>query len=208
MNGIISKTRRFIKKYMEKLDDISHDYAHINYVIRFSLKIAKREGITDKKELFYIKMGALLHDYEDSKYSNKCQAEMINEYLKKHKELTSYDRLEIVKIASNISLSKESMDNDDDNNDDDRTEIKIDIVKDADRINSLGSVGIMRYISYNINNNPKPSFDEIISNMKKRTDKIRKLLKTKSGKKMAKKHLKLIDTFISNYEYFGKKRRR
>jgi hypothetical protein len=84
----------------------------------------------------------------------------------------------------------------------------LDIVKDADRINSLGSVGIMRYISYNINNNPKPSFNEIISNMKKRTEKIRKLLKTKSGKKMAKKHLKLIDTFISNYEYFGKKRRR
>ena len=53
MNGIISKTRRFIKKYMEKLDDISHDYAHINYVIRFSLKIAKREGIRDKKELFF-----------------------------------------------------------------------------------------------------------------------------------------------------------
>ncbi len=205
MNGIISKTRRFIKKYMEKLDDISHDYAHINYVIRFSLKIAKREGIRDKKELFYIKMGALLHDYEDSKYSDKCQAEMINEYLKKHKELTSYDRLEIVKIASNISLSKESIDDD---NNDDRTEIKMDIVKDADRINSLGSVGIMRYISYNINNNEKPSFDEIISNMKKRTDKIRKLLKTKSGKKMAKKHLKLIDTFISNYEYFGRKRRR
>ena len=205
MNGIISKTRRFIKKYMEKLDDISHDYAHINYVIRFSLKIAKREGIRDKKELFYIKMGALLHDYEDSKYSDKCQAEMINEYLKKHKELTSYDRLEIVKIASNISLSKESKE---DNKDNDRTEIKMDIVKDADRINSLGSVGIMRYISYNINNNEKPSFDEIISNMKKRTDKIKKLLKTKSGKKMAKKHLKLIDTFISNYEYFGRKRRR
>ena len=193
MNGIISKTRRFIKKYMEKLDDISHDYAHINYVIRFSLKIAKREGIRDKKELFYIKMGALLHDYEDSKYSDKCQAEM---------------RLEIVKIASNISLSKESNEDNEDNEDNNRTEIKMDIVKDADRINSLGSVGIMRYISYNINNNEKPSFDEIISNMKKRTDKIRKLLKTKSGKKMAKKHLKLIDTFISNYEYFGRKRRR
>lgn len=214
MNGIVSKTRRFIKKYMDKLDDISHDYAHINYVIRFSLKIAKKEGIKDKKELFYIKMGALLHDYEDSKYSDKCQAEMINEYLKKHKELTSYDRLEIVKIASNISLSKEyyqDNDNNEDNNEDDnedKTEIKMDIVKDADRINSLGSVGIMRYISYNINNNEKPSFDEIISNMKKRTDKIRKLLKTRSGKKMAKKHLKLIDTFISNYEYFGRKRRR
>jgi hypothetical protein len=133
---------------------------------------------------------------------------MINEYLKKHKELTSYDRLEIVKIASNISLSKETNDDNDDDNDNDRREIKIDIVKDADRINSLGSIGIMRYISYNINNSSKPSFDEIIGNMKKRTDKIRKLLKTKSGKKMAKKHLKLINTFISNYEYFGRKRRR
>lgn len=197
MNLIITKTRNFIKKYMNNLNDISHDYSHINHVIRLALKIAKAEGIKDKQELFYIKMGALLHDYEDSKYSDKSQSYMINEYLKRYKTLNSYDRLEIVKLASNISLSKEI---DDDNYDD---EIKLSIIKDADRINSLGSVGIMRYISFNIKNSEKPSFNEIISNMKKRTMKIKRYIKTSTGKRMAKKHLNLIEKFIKNYELFN-----
>lgn len=196
MNSIITKTRNFIKKYMNNLNDISHDYSHINHVIRLALKIAKAEGIKDKQELFYIKMGALLHDYEDSKYSDKSQSYMINEYLKRYETLSSYDRLEIVKLASNISLSKEI----DDYNDD---EIKLSIIKDADRINSLGSVGIMRYISFNIKNSEKPSFNEIISNMKKRTMKIKRFIKTSTGKRMAKKHLKLMEKFIKNYELFN-----
>jgi len=197
MNNIIRKTRLFIKKYMNNLKDISHDYSHINYVVNFALKIAKKEGIKNKKELFYIKMASLLHDYEDSKYSNNSQSFMINEYLKKYKELTSYDRLEIVKIASNVSLSKE-----DENEIYDEKEIKSYIVRDADRINSLGSIGIMRYISYNMNNNKNPSFKEIITNMKKRTLKIKKYIRTTTGKKIAKEHIILIDKFIKNYDKF------
>lgn len=198
--NIIRKTRIFIKKYMDKLNDISHDYGHINHVIRLALKIAKKEGINNKEDLFYIKMGALLHDYEDSKYSNKSQSYMINEYLKKyHKSLKSYDRLKIVYLASNISLSKEIEDNNEINNEDD---IKLSIIKDADRINSLGSIGIMRYISFNIINSNKPSFNEIISNMKKRTMKIKKYIRTKTGKQMANKHIKLMEKFIKNYELF------
>ena len=81
---------------------------------------------------------------------------------------------------------------------------KLFIIQDADRINSLGAIGVMRYISYNINNSHKPSFDEIISNMKKRTLKIQMYIKTTSGKKMAIKHLKFIYKFINNYEEFLK----
>jgi len=236
MNNIIKKTRIFIKKYMNNLNDISHDYSHINEVIKLSLKIAKSEGILNKKDLFYIKMGALLHDYEDSKYSNNSQSFMINQYLKKHKELTSFDRLEIVKLASNISLSKEliihsninnnqdnnnmNQDNNNDMNEDnnnndmnednnneiDKSDIKLYIIRDADRINSLGAIGIMRYISYNIKNSKKPSFSEIIENMKRRTNKIKRYIRTKEGKRIAKKHIKLIDNFIKNYELFTKKK--
>jgi hypothetical protein len=78
----------------------------------------------------------------------------------------------------------------------------LDIVKDADRINSLGSIGIMRYISYNIINSDKPSFDEIINNIRDRTKKIRQYLKTSSGRKISKKHLHLISLFLNNYKDF------
>jgi len=158
---------------MNNLNDVSHDYKHIKLVVKYSSKIAKDEGIKNPKYLFQIRMGALLHDIGDHKYTNENQKKILWKFLNKFKKLNKIDKREIVEIASNVSLSKE----------DNRINKKLDIVKDADRINSLGSIGIMRYISYNIINNDEPDFNEIIENMKRRTKKIIKYLKTTSGKK-------------------------
>jgi HD superfamily phosphodiesterase len=62
---ILKKTKKYVKKYMNNLDDISHDYKHIKLVVKFALKIAKKEGINKSQDLFQIKMGALLHDIGD-----------------------------------------------------------------------------------------------------------------------------------------------
>jgi len=194
---ILKKTKEFVKEYMTNLNDISHDYIHIKLVVKLSLKIAKKEGIWKTKDLFQIRMGALLHDIGDHKYTNNNQKMILRNFLKKFKKLGKNDKKEIIEIASNVSLSKE----------DNRINKKLDIIKDADRINSLGAIGIMRYISYNIINSDKPSFDDIIENMRDRTKKIRKHLKTSSGKKISKKHFKLISLFISNYYIIKSKSR-
>jgi hypothetical protein len=60
----------------------------------------------------------------------------------------------------------------------------------------------MRYISYNLINKKENSFDEIINNIIKRTNKIKKFIRTNSGKEIAKKHFKLINSFINNYKNF------
>ena len=190
---ILKETRKFVKEYMNNLNDVSHDYKHIKLVVKYSSKIAKEEGIKNPKYLFQIRMGALLHDIGDHKYTNENQKKILLKFLNKFKKLNKIDKREIIEIASNVSLSKE----------DNRINKKLDIVKDADRINSLGSIGIMRYISYNIINNDEPDFNEIIENMKRRTKKIIKYLKTTSGKKMSIKHLKLIKSFIKNYRDFS-----
>jgi HD superfamily phosphodiesterase len=190
---ILKETRKFVKEYMNNLNDVSHDYKHIKLVVKYSSKIAKDEGIKNPKYLFQIRMGALLHDIGDHKYTNENQKKILWKFLNKFKKLNKIDKREIIEIASNVSLSKE----------DNRINKKLDIVKDADRINSLGSIGIMRYISYNIINNDEPDFNEIIENMKRRTKKIIKYLKTTSGKKMSIKHLKLIKSFIKNYRDFS-----
>lgn len=146
-------------------------------------------------------MGALLHDVGDSKYSNEKQSTIINKYLKRYRCLRTYDKSEIIRLASNTSLSKET---DDLNRKFTKRNIKLFIIQDADRINSLGAVGVMRYVSFNIINHDQPSFDEIIRNMKKRTLKIQRYLKTASGTKIAYKHLKFIFDFIDNYKGFLK----
>ena len=189
---ILKKTKKFVKKYMNKINDISHDYNHIKLVIKYSLKIAKKEGVNDINELFIIKMAALLHDIGDHKYTNKDQKKIINKLLNKFGKLRKDDKKEIIEIASNVSLSKE----------DNRKNKKLDIVKDADRINSLGAIGILRYATYNVKNSEKPSFNEIISNLTNRTEKIKMNIKTTTGKKIAKKQLKIISKFLKNYKKF------
>lgn len=191
--SIIKKTRQFVKNYMTNLHDISHDYNHINLVVKVARQIAKKEGIKKERDLFHIIMGALLHDIGDSKYTNIKQSVIINNYLKRFCQLSNYDKREIIKISAFVSLSKDI------SHDYNNKKLKLYIVQDADRINSLGSIGIMRYIAYNINNSIKPSFNEIITNMTKRTKKIKSFIKTKTGKQLAQKQFKLISYFINNY---------
>jgi uncharacterized protein len=184
---------------MNDLNDISHDYNHILLVIKIALDIANKEGITNPNDLFHIEMGSLLHDIGDSKYTNgEIQAVIIDNFLKKMKGLHIQDKKEIIYISSNISLSKD-IDVEKFNN-----QLKLNIVQDADRINSLGAIGIMRYLSYNIKKAKEPSFETTIENMKTRTKKVMKFIRTKSGKLIAKKHVKIINDFIKNYEWMTK----
>lgn len=189
---ILKETRKFVKEYMNNLEDISHDYNHIKLVVKYASKIAKKEGIRNSRDLFQIRMGALLHDIGDHKYSNESQKKVLSRFLNRFERLGKMDKREIIKIASNVSLSLE----------DGRKNKKLDVVKDADRINSLGAIGIMRYISYNIINSSSPSFDEIVKNMRQRTKKIMRHLKTETGKELSKKHLHLISLFLNNYKGF------
>ncbi len=204
--SIINKTKIFIKDYMTSLNDISHDYNHIILVVKLAIKIAKQEGFYKQRDLFHIIMGALLHDYGDSKYSNESQSKLIKNFLQRFKLLKAYDKNEIIRLASNISLSKDYyLYNYKDNNcNNHKRQLKLYIIQDADRINSLGAIGIMRYISFNLNNKKEPSFDEIIRNMNNRTIKIKKFIKTKTGIKIANSNgnFKLINDFIKNYQRF------
>jgi len=181
---------------MNNLNDVSHDYTHIKYVIKYALEIAKKEAITNKQDLFHIKMGALLHDVGDSKYTIGNQSIIIKNYLKSIKQLSKYDINEILKISANTSLSKDT------NHKYDVKKIKLYIVQDADRINSLGSIGIMRYISYNVKNKKELSFNDIIKTIETRTNKIKLFIRTKAGKEIAKSHIKLVNNFILNYKSF------
>ena len=102
---------------------------------------------------------------------------------------------EIVYIACNTSLSKEvaNIHNIDKNN------INLKCVQDADRIDSLGSIGICRYFMYGIHKN-KSKINDIITNIKNRSKIVLKFIKTKYGRKIAKRKYKIIHKFIKNYK--------
>lgn len=189
---IIKQTKKFVKNYM-KLYDESHDYNHVIRVKKLALKIAKKENL-DELSKFKIKIASLCHDIGDNKYTNdeNEQKNVLFDFFKD--KLDNHIINEIIYISTYTSLSKEMANYD-----------KIDItnknlkcVQDADRIDSLGSIGISRYFIYGIKKK-NSSLNEIINNIKNRTKLIKKHIKTNYGRKIAKRKYKIIKKFLKDY---------
>jgi uncharacterized protein len=191
---LIEETEVWVKDKMKDYD-CSHNFDHVLRVKKMAIKIAFKEDLKDF-DIFKIVMGALTHDVADSKYSSipNEQETSIKEFLKdKISDNSIID--EIVYIACNTSLSKEvaNIHNIDKNN------INLKCVQDADRIDSLGSIGICRYFMYGIHKN-KSKINDIITNINNRSKIVLKFIKTKYGRKIAKRKYKIIHKFIKNYK--------
>jgi len=190
---MIKETKKFVKNYMKSYDQ-SHDYNHVKRVKKLALKIAKKEKVYDKLSRFKIKLASLCHDIGDSKYTNdeNEQSRILHNFFKDKIDDEIIE--EIIYITTYTSLSKEMANY---NNIDNNNKI-LGCVQDADRIESLGSMGISRYFIYGIKKK-NSNLDEIINNIKTRTKLIMKHMKTNYGKKIAKRKYKIIKNFIQDY---------
>lgn len=192
MEDLIKETELFVRDKMKDYD-VSHDINHILRVKKMAIKIADKEKLNDDEKLEVI-LGSLTHDIGDLKYTNDVneQKKIIYEFYKDKLDNKIIDN--IVYIACNTSLSKEVLNIDKIDN----TNIKLKCVRDADRIDSLGSIGIFRYISYGLIKK-NSNFNDIIINLKNRSKLLMKFIKTKYGKKIAKRKYKIIKKFIKDY---------
>ena len=190
-NKIIEDTEYYVNKYMTNYD-ISHDFNHILRVKELATTIAIKENI-DKDDIFIIQLGALMHDIADHKYCTEIftQENIIRSFYENILEKNIID--EVVKIACNTSLSKEY------NNDNPIICKKLYCVQDADRIDSLGAIGISRYFAYGIIKNTS-NIDSIIKNLEYRTNILMKYIKTDYGNLEAEKKYAIIRLFIEDYK--------
>lgn len=189
--NIIKQTETFARNYM-KYYDWSHDFNHVLRVKKLATKIALSESM-DSHEIYQVQLGALLHDINDDKYKiqNISQKDIITRFYS-DKKIDKDVVDNVVKIACNTSLSKEMKNN---------YNIyckKLHCVQDADRIESLGAIGISRYLKYGITIHDH-SLHQIMENLEQRTSFLVQHLKTKTGKEIAKKKIKLIDLFLNDY---------
>lgn len=192
-NKIIKETDEWVKKFMENYDN-SHDYNHVIRVKNMALKIADNENLNNLDK-FKIILSSLTHDIADNKYTNDLneQERLLKIFFKD--KLNTELLNDIIYVACNTSLSKEieNIEKIDNNN------IILKCVQDADRIDSLGSIGISRYFIYGIKKK-NSNMEQIINNLKNRTKIIKKFIKTSYGKKIAKKKYKIIKKFIKDYK--------
>ena len=192
-NKIIGDTEEWVKEIMKEYD-CSHNFQHILRVKKMAIKIAKKEKL-NYYDTFIVILGALTHDIADAKYCSikNEQETLISNFFK---EKIPEDIIkEVLYIACNTSLSKEvaNIDKIDNNN------IKLKCVQDADRIDSLGAVGISRYFMYGIHKK-NSNTDDIINNIKDRSKVLLKFIKTKYAKKISKKKYKIIKNFVKDYK--------
>ncbi len=191
-NKIIQDTEILVKDFMKNYDD-SHNFEHVLRVKILATKIAESQNLTND-EIFEIQLGALTHDIHDHKYTQDLYAQetILTEFFEN--KLNKNILKNVIQIACNVSLSKETALK--------HNNIyiqchKLDCVRDADRIDSLGSIGITRYFVYGIKTNK--NIHDIMINMKRRTEILISSIKTELGKQLAHEKYQIIKLFLDDY---------
>lgn len=208
MNEVIEKIKKYVKE-TTILEESGHDWWHIQRVYNNALQINKDEH--GKQEV--IEIIALMHDLYDGKF---CDENITKNIITTLKKLEVYDVLseddvenityscENISYSKNIEckkhLSKEGL-----------------IVQDADRLDSIGAIGIARVFAYggkikrNIYN-PELQRGEIntekeyrnkdrdsINHFYEKLLKLKDLMNTETAKKIAIKRHEFMENYLNEF---------
>ena len=209
MNEILERTKDYIKEVFNN-EFTGHDYYHALRVESIANKIVDAEG---GNRLVCV-LASLLHDVIDDKIQNSLNpnCEKFDIFFQKL-PITQQDKDDILYIMNNMSFSKML------NNKDLKITKELAIVSDADKMDSLGAIGIARTFAYGSKTN-KPIYDPTIppeENLTqeeyKRKDrkttsfnhfdekllKLDQYLLTETGKKIAKPRIEFLKTFKKQF---------
>ena len=170
-------------------DKTGHGVHHAKRVMNNALKIS--EDLNVDKELLVV--SSIVHDYIDHKLF-KNQANQVFKLKKKLSDL-NYDNYfieQVLEIILNISFSKGNI----------PETVEGKIVQDADRLDSLGAIGIARTFQYGAINN-RNMYDEsrscTIAHFYDKLFKLEELMNTNAAKIIAKEKTKFMHKFIEEF---------
>lgn len=138
---LIQKTEAFVKSTLQGAE-AGHDWTHVQRVVRNALKI----GAAEEADLFIVEIAALLHDIADSKFHGGDEqlgpqkASMFLNGLGLPKD--SVDHVENiirhVSFKNELEVSKTEV----------FDSLELRVLKDADRLDAMGAIGIARAFHY------------------------------------------------------------
>ena len=206
-NEILKITEDYIKENFIK-ESTGHDWWHIKRVHDLAIKINE----TEHQNEFVIKMIALLHDVFDEKFSKGNVVENLIELMKKLNIYNEIDKDDLENILNSINnlgykggfntaeISEEGK-----------------IVQDADRIDSIGAIGIARCFVFggkkgNTIYNPDMGIIEIqnyeeyrnkerhsINHFYEKLLKIKDTINTETAKEIAIERTKYMENFLDEF---------
>lgn len=129
MNNLMDKVRDVYAQF-----DASHDFQHIERVYQNALAILQSEPTADAE---VVKIAVLLHDVSDKKYTDsKEQEEQLIAELPLNEDKKQHIRDCIAQVSFNGGNELEA------------TSLEAKIVRDADRLDAIGAIGIARTFAY------------------------------------------------------------
>ncbi|MBC2838374.1 HD domain-containing protein [Robiginitalea sp. SC105] len=154
----VDKTIAFVRKELEGAEG-GHDWFHTQRVFRNTLLIAKDEEV----DILIVSLGALLHDIADPKFHDgdedagpkKADAFM------REIDVPQPVRTHVVQIIRNISFKKSL-----ENNKKPFKSGELHVVRDADRLDAIGAIGIARAFNFGGYKNRKLYDPEIAPRVK------------------------------------------
>ncbi|CCF52576.1 hypothetical protein NDA11_000225 [Ustilago hordei] len=158
---IISAAESFVKTAFANHDP-SHDYHHVNRVRLLALSLTRSSELTPL-DLLVVELGALFHDLTDSKYSSSSldPSTVLAPFwasLPTPSPISETQRVTVEKIVENVSWSKDERRRTLSPSHRTSADIALSewlesckefqVISDADRLDSIGSIGIMRCAAY------------------------------------------------------------
>ncbi|MCP1144405.1 HD domain-containing protein [Lysinibacillus endophyticus] len=131
--------------------DASHDFQHIERVLQNAESILEAEPDADKE---IVRIAVLLHDVSDKKYTDSKEAE---ERLLNSINLSDEKKQHIREVIASVSFNG--------GNELPAKTLEAKIVRDADRLDAIGAVGIARTFAYGGAKGRKLYDDEEVARM-------------------------------------------
>jgi len=190
-NELISKVEDFVRTHMSAFDG-SHDFAHIQRVVRLALHIGRLEHSRTPRplNLNLIHISALLHDVNDRKYFTENSTSVFQ--CLQNLDCDPSAAAAVADIVANVSFTKERL------NPAPVAEVlmrwpELGVVQDADRIDAVGAVGIGRLFTYG--GARDRTLEQSMSHLVERLLQTADLMKTRTGEVIISERIRRTEIF-------------
>ena len=182
---MIGRAEAYIRELFAA-DAGGHDAEHTLRVYRSALKIAEHEPGCDMQ---IVALAALLHDADDHKLFETEDNANARAFLAENG--VSEETVErICRVINAVSFSQN------DGKAPDTLEGMI--VQDADRLDAMGAVGVARTFAYGGEHGR--SLDESVQHFHDKLLKLKDLMNTETGRRMAEKRHAFLESFLEEYQ--------
>ena len=205
--NLIRLTERFVKQILKRAES-GHDFDHIERVMENAKKILKKE----KAKKSIVILGVLLHDIADPKFhdGDEKKANNISKAFLQEAGTDEETISQVLEIVDGVSYKGGY-------NEKEKMSKELQIAQDADRLDAIGAIGIARAFSYggfkgrriynkkiepkeykdveSYRNSDSPTYNHFYEKLLKLKD----LMNTKTGKKIAEKRHDFMITYLKQF---------